>query len=228
MTADFFREKRLVFISALSALIVGLGVFYAGWIRGATSVEQNGAFYFLVSNEEHVQASAENAYLSGGAGYVLTGGENVCAAYACYFTESGAEQAQSNLAERGIRASVLRAGGATLYFKSEREKANAKHVKAAFNAAYTCARLLGDLADGAETGVYTQEALKELLWETNRAIGGLRAAALNCVPTLSAAFSDVYKKIEEIAGGIVFAKNIRYAQLCLCDGYLLAAREFSL
>lgn len=228
MTADFFRKKRLAFASVLSALIVGLGFFYAGWIRDASFAERNEVFYFLVSNEEHVQASAENAYLSGGAGYVLTSGENVCAAYACYFTESGAERAQKNLADRNLSASILRAGGATLYFRFKREKANAKNIEAAFNAAYSCARILGDLADGAETGVYTQEALKELLGETNRVIGALSDSSSSYAPALSAAFSDTRRKIEEISGGIVFAKDIRYAQLRLCDGYLLAARELSL
>ena len=68
MKTDFFRRKTLALAGVLSAATVLSGIFYAHALTRAIVADVSETFYFLVSEEENVPASAWDAYLGGGAG----------------------------------------------------------------------------------------------------------------------------------------------------------------
>jgi len=69
MKTDFFRKKAFILAGILSIATVISGIFYAHALIRAVEVNIGESFYFLISEEENVAASAEEVYLDGGAGY---------------------------------------------------------------------------------------------------------------------------------------------------------------
>ena len=212
----------------LSALIFCIGAIYALEVLDAVIIAGNKTFFFLVSDEEHVEASAENVYLDGGAGYVLASGKNVYAVYACYFTDSDAQNARKRLSEAGNAVEVVSVKENALYLKTAREKAFLAEIKSLLNVCYSGIRLFGELAAGAESGKYTQESLKEILNATASVLSAKLRDSTKICASLEDAIKEAYVRLETVVSGIVFAKDLRYMQILLCDGYLSASKDLSL
>ena len=107
MKTVFFRKKAFILAGILSIATVISGIFYAHALIGAVEVNVGESFYFLISEEENVAASAEEVYLDGGAGYVMSRGRTNYAVYSCYFTETDAKTVRNNLNDKDIPASVI-------------------------------------------------------------------------------------------------------------------------
>ena len=182
-----------------------------------------------MSEEENVPASAWDAYLGGGAGYVMSRGKTEYAVLSCYFNETDARTVKNNLGNKKISASVLEESGGMLYFKKRSEKQNAEKIAGCFRTMGSCIRLLYDIANSAETGEYTQQALKRSLSAVRGVLSRLAEENRGGVFTeISACASQSALKLSEIVRGTVYAKDIRYLQISLSDSYLTLAEEFSI
>ena len=229
MKTDFFRRKTLALAGVLSAATVLSGIFYAHALTRAIVADVSETFYFLVSEEENVPASAWDAYLGGGAGYVMSRGKTEYAVLSCYFNETDARTVKNNLGNKKISAAVLEESGGMLYFKKRSEKQNAEKIAGCFRTMGSCIRLLYDIANSAETGEYTQQALKRSLSAVRGVLSRLAEENRGGVFTkISACASRSALKLSEIVRGTVYAKDIRYLQVSLSDSYLTLAEEFSI
>ena len=72
MKTDFFRKKAFILAGILSIATVLSGIFYAHALTRTVEVNIGESFYFLISEEDNVAASAEEVYLGGGEGYVMS------------------------------------------------------------------------------------------------------------------------------------------------------------
>ena len=229
MKTDFFRRKTLALAGVLSAATVLSGIFYAHALTRAIVADVSETFYFLVSEEENVPASAWDAYLGGGAGYVMSRGKTEYAVLSCYFTERDAKTVKDNLAAKKISAAVLAESGGKLYLKKNSEKRNAEKLAGCFNTMNSCIHLLYDIGTRAETGEYTQQKLKRALEEVKGVLSCLSRENRGGVFTeISVCGAKAAEKLSEISRGVVYAKDIRYAQVYLSDCYLSLASKFSL
>ena len=116
-----------------------------------------------------------------------------------------------------------------LYFKKRSEKQNAEKIAGCFRTMGSCIRHLYDIANSAETGEYTQQALKRSLSAVRGVLSRLAEENRGGVFTeISACASQSALKLSEIVRGTVYAKDIRYLQISLSDSYLTLAEEFSI
>lgn len=229
MKTDFFRRKTLALAGVLSAATVLSGIFYAHALTRAIVADVSETFYFLVSEEENVPASAWDAYLGGGGGYVMSRGKTEYAVLSCYFNETDARTVKNNLGNKKISAAVLEESGGMLYFKKRSEKQNAEKIAGCFRTMGSCIRLLYDIANSAETGEYTQQAAQAFAFGRER-----RSFPSRGREPRRRLYGDfrlrlpVRFELSEIVRGIVYAKDIRYLQVSLSDSYLTLAEEFSI
>ena len=229
MKTGFFRKKAFILAGILSIATVISGFFYAHALIGAVKVNVGESFYFLISEEENVAASAEEVYLDGGAGYVMSRGRTNYAVYSCYFTETDAKTVRNNLNDKDIPASVIEESVSVLYLKKRSEKQNAEKLSGCFSTLSSCIHLLYDMANKAEAGEYTQQTLRRTLSSVGGVLSCLAEENSGGIFTdISACAAQASLMSEEIIRGTIYAKDIRYLQVYLCDSYLLLASEFSI
>lgn len=230
MTTEFLLRKRaarLAFTLCLSVLFFSL--FYAFALSKATVVPVDGAFYFLVSTKDNLQASKEEAYLLGGAGYLLTIDESPCVSYAVYSSQEVGRTHRTELEHSGKEVALREYRLNDLYFKTPREKRNAHKVKNMLGCLKTCTEVLGELAQKAESGEYTQETLKASLRVLRSVLSGLsKRTAEGYFEGLRSSLSEINCHLEEKGKDIVFAKDLRYAQVALSEQIILLCHTFLL
>ncbi len=229
MKTDFFRRQIFALAGVLSAAVVLSGVFYAHALTKTQVVDLTRTFYFLVSEEENAPASAENIYLDGGAGYVMSRGKTDYAVISCYFNETDAKTVKNNLDRKKIASSVIAESGGKLYLKKRSEKLRAEQLAGCFRTLDSCISLLYDIANGAERGTYTQQALKRSLSAVKGVLSCLSEENRGGIFTdISVCAAKASEKIGEFSRGIIYAKDVRYVQVYLSDSYLRLASDFSL
>lgn len=85
------------------------------------------------------------------------------------------------------------------------------------------------MANKAETGEYTQQTLRRTLSSVGGVLSCLAEENSGGIFTdISACAAQASLMSEEIIRGTIYAKDIRYLQVYLCDSYLLLASEFSI
>lgn len=229
MKKNFFRKKLLLTAGILSVAAVLSGIFYARVLLTAEVADLGRTFYFLVSEEENVPASAQAVYLGGGAGYAMKRNGTDYAVLSCYFAESEAKRVKNNLENKKMSTAIVKESGGILYFKKRSEKQNAEKIAGCFRTMSGCIDLLYDISNYAETGTYTQRKLKQALSSVSGVLSCLakenRGGLFTDISACSAAAAG---GIDEITRGIVYAKDVRYLQVFLADSYLMLAAKFSL
>ena len=164
-------------------------------------------------------------YFSGGAGYLLDGGNAVV--LACYFTERDAQFVQRTLSEKGIetRIELRQAGRLSLHRKLTKE---AGRVLANADTADVCARILFDTANGLERTELSQEEARAAVKGVVQSLKGLREEnAGKAFERWNLLLTRAERRGKEIASGILFAKDLRYLQVELCLAVAGAEGYFS-
>lgn len=225
MRAGFSRKifGALCVLSAISVFFtIALAVFYAN--RRTVSVSER--FYFLVSTEENVPAASVNAYLSGGAGYVMNYKGTDYAVLAVYFSAEDAENVAARVAAT-YSVSVLPVEIGRLYLTNRADKKREKSIVGFFKTLREGIDVVSEVAIRAENGE-RQSVLKSLLSDIRVALEGLFKAAKNVDDGLFEAFPSGAIEAFRLDGEIVHAKDVRFLQVLLCDAYVRAANRFLL
>ncbi len=213
-----FRRKVKCLALICSFLLIVSACVYARAIVNATEVFHPKTFRFLIAAENDLTVSTNTADLNGGAGYILEREKKVAVVYDCYLSEANALAAQENLQKKNVPVTVDSYSLETLYFKTQREKDQIKEIIGYLNTLNGCIEALDALSKGAETGEFSQERLKECLQVTELVLCALPTEKCkNCVELLKKIRSD-----------IVFAKDVRYVKVALCDEYIRFYQQFSL
>lgn len=170
-------------------------------------------YYFLVRDCEETTASAVagQSYLAGGAGYVLQTGGKSAVVLACYFRITDAERVMHSMSEKGetVRVLTLSAEEFTLTGKRAALK---RQVEGNLETAETCARILFDAANGLERARLSQEEARAAVRGVVKSLKGLRSGNGEDFPLWNAELAAAERRGEELAEGILFAKDLRYLQ----------------
>lgn len=210
-------------MAVLIAFLVTVGLFFGvfWWYgRDYARISLDKKYYFLVQDCEDATASAVagQVYLSGGAGFLLESEGKSAVVLSCYFKITDGERIQGMMSEKGVETRLLTLatqdftldGGSAQY--KTRVEDNAETVE-------TCARILFETANGLERTDLSQD-------EARAAVRGVVTTLKGLEKSNKGGFFDAWnrqlissqRRGEEIASGILFAKDLRYLQVELCLG----------
>lgn len=222
----YYRSARhkggAVFLAVVAVFLCSallfVGIFrWSGSASEVVSVDKS--YYFLVRDCEDTTASAVagQIYFSGGAGYLLkTGGESSIA-IACYFSLQDAERVRDRMAEKGVETGIKHLSSQD-FSVSGSVCAQKNRMLSNAETAETCAKLLYDTANGLERTDASQDEARAAVRSVYKVLKGLREGNGHAVYSeWNRALSDAEKRARETAEGILFAKDLRYLQVQLCD-----------
>lgn len=222
------RSKGQYFALTLSFFIISLSFIYAMRIARAVTVFAPTVFRFLISEEENLTVSVNTADINGGAAYLWTDNGKTSVVFDCYLSEEKAKTAKEFLEKKKIRAAIYDKEIDTLYLKTKEEKRQKKEVCVTLERVKNCIEVLDGLAKQAEAGDYTQERLKEGLNVVKTVLNGVARNNAVCFENITARCKDTAENITSICKDIVFAKDIRYCKVSLCDAYIQFCDQFSI
>ena len=226
MFAEFFCKKRMGCLACTVAIAVfSICIGYAHSFLMIKSIEINEEFYFLISDDTHIEASAELVKWDGGAGYLLEEGGTRYVAITVFMDRASAEIVQQRLLTNGQRTSLLKRGTQKLYFKGKEKEKRELYVSA-LNLFKNYLVLLEDCITKLENGM-TQEACKRILKTIER--------QFRCAQNLYAgyvAFKEVcgntINDIVEICTHTVYLKDLRYLLCWQAEKYIQLCDSFAL
>lgn len=226
MAVEFLKRQCRFFIALLCGAIFMFSGVYAVQISSMQQTHVGERFYFLVSSSDlSVEAAVQVAYVNGGAGYLLQDEKNELAVYHCYFRLTNATRAQQELSKRGVDVCVYEKTVLKLYYKTKRQKQLAPQVEGYLHLLKGGYLTLFQLAKGAENGDFSQESLHECLGVTSSALQGLKT---NKFALKSPRIAGIFDLLEQMKSSVIFAKDLRYVAVALCDEYLKVSTHFSL
>lgn len=222
----YYRSARrgggAVFFAVLAVFLcfalLFTGIFY--WSGSAhETISVSKTYYFLVRDCEDTTASAVagQIYFSGGAGYIQEAGGKSAVVLSCYFTENDAQFVRSAMAEKGVEVSVRKLSAKDFSLSGS---ACAERSRLLSNAetAETCAKILFDTANGLERTAVSQDEARAAVRGVYKVLKGLREGnAGGLYDRWNAALYQTERRARETAEGILFAKDLRYLQVQLCD-----------
>ena len=225
MSAEFFRKKWLFILSCATALFIVAGIYaYTRYLDKATveAVSQN--YYFLVAESTHVEASTHQIILSGGAGYLLDTGDREYVTVASYLTNSEAENVQKSLTED---TKIISLKLNNLYFKTRKQKRNAKKIKAAFLCFADCIEVLYQEISRLEKGG-TQESCKRILETLKKQIDYLAKEYKDVFVSYGNLCDKTVKELDVLIQNTVFVSDLRRLQCDMCYSLVRLQEEYSL
>ncbi len=216
-----------IFLRAVAcSLVVFLfgTLIYAVWLARAKRVEMDGLFYFLVSEEEHVEACAELVKLDGGAGYLLREGDTEYVAFSVYERQADCERVCNRLQSQGERAKTVEIGVKSLLFKGK-QRQNADMYLGALRTLKSYVFLLGDCIARLEEQC-TQEGCKRLLEILQRQ---LRHAGklYESYEEYARVCEQSAEELGKLTQAIVYAKDLRYLRCWQAERYVRLCEQFS-
>lgn len=250
MTARFFKRRKKFgnafgkkvkrffggTIATLAAVFVAAAFLFARQTKNAEEIALNKRFYFLVTSGENVQTCLAEAYLWGGAGIEMQADNRTYAVYACYTGENGkslAEAAQAAIGKRGVaeKTEIISQTRRALYLKTSAQKRRKNEISGVLDTLDECADVLYLSAKEAEQGQAGQIALKDTAKSAAMALsylskyaGEADEAAKRC----ATACGRVSEELKKIAAGIVYARDLRRAQIEICLAYLDFSGAYSI
>ena len=225
MSAGFLLKNKIKALAVSLAFFVVFSILiYAGTLSSATVVAVEKSFYFLVSENPHVQAGAYDAVLDGGAGYLLETDGRALVALSVYLNENEAKRVTSGYGES---VSVLALKTEKLWFKTREEKRKQEVVESALKRAYNCMELLANEIKRLDNGS-TQESTKRILELIKKQFAFMEREHRENYEAFSKVCKDARKELETICAGTVYTKDLRYILCALCGSYKELADEFSL
>ena len=226
MATDFFKRKRWFYVacSQLSAGFIIVCMVLAFTANYATPVWVGRSFYFLVSENAHIDVTTHETRLDGGAGYLLDYEGDSYVAWSVYLKKSDGEAVQVGISEP---TKLVKVDVTYLYFKTREEKRKKNLFKGALNSFYGCIDVLSQGISMLDKGL-TQQACKRILTLLRKEFSYMETTYSENYPQ----FSNVCANIQASLGGIlertVYGKDLRYLLCGACDAYIRLASAFSL
>ena len=222
------RHGGTVFVAALLIFIAALSFFVGAfeW-NGKSTVRLALTYHFLVVRCESatVGAVAGEAYLAGGAGYLLEN-ENLVV-LAGYYRKEDAAYVGDTMSANGVEVSILTRPLDD--FSTGREHAAERAAVAGnLKTLDAVSRLLFDAANGLERGSMSQE-------EARTAVRGAADSLKGLAEGNGGEYFGLWnvellrgqRRARELSSGLMFAKDLRYLQVSLLFTILRAPAYFS-
>ena len=226
MTAVFLRKKQWWYL-ALCQFVAGVIIIclaYALMLNYANSVWIGKSFYFLVTENAHIDASTHEIRLDGGAGYLLEYEGSTYVAWAVYFNEEDGDSVQAGLTSP---TRLLKFDVSYLSFKTRNTKKKKDVIKDALNSFYGCIDVLGQVIERLDQGL-TQQACGRILNTLKREYVYMYNAYQEAYPQFSQACKNMQSAIECILSKTIYGKDLRYLLCSACDAYIRLASVFTL
>ena len=224
MATVFFKKRGINVAGFVAFFIILSSCVYAFFLQNVTTVFHNKIFCFLVYPTTHVEAGAYETMQMGGAGYLLQTETRNYVAFSVYLNESDGESAKDNV--KG-ESSVLQKTAGNLYFKTRKQKRNARAVINGLSCLYSCIDVLEKetrrLANGA-----TQESSRRILESLQGQFKRLREEYGGAFLGFSKVCKKAQQDVETVLSGIIYVKDLRKISCFLCDAYVSLAGEYSL
>ena len=228
MSTVFFNRKRIKKFICLLATAVTLGaVVCSARFFTVKRVRWKRTYYFLVTEETHVEAGAAFAKLEGGAGYLIRQGDRDYVALAVYLEEKDGKTVQAALKTTGEETKLLRVGVENLYFQTKREKKNAERYIGAFDCLQGCMTVLEECISRLEKGL-SQEKCKGILSELKNQFAFLSKDYGVEYAAFGSLCDDTAKRLETLLSDTLYAKDLRYLLCELAEKSVALASAFSL
>lgn len=227
MTTFFVRKNLLyLFAGGLFVVFVLLSFFYSVFLSRTKAVPIYTNFYFLVTEEMHVEAGAELIKLEGGAGYVLCCEGREYAVISVYLKEGEGESVHAAMTQLGKTVQILPVKIDYLYLKGKDKKKESVYLSA-LNVLKGYISLMEECVGLLDKGS-TQESVKRILIAMRRQI-------LYTVKQYQREYSPFSRLCRQIAEGladveneILYASELRYLSCQMVDGYLSLCGQFKL
>ncbi len=215
--------KRAIGIICAAAIgVVAFGFFYSQRLANAQTVTLNKSFYFLVSTDSRVEASAEFAKLDGGAGYLLEEEGSQYVALAVYLSRADALSVQEGLGE-ALPTCVVHKGAFSLSFVGKEKRKSALYLNALRTLeGYIC--ILNECIARLEKGS-TQESCKRLLTILQRQFA-FAEGEYEEYPEYAKACGAWSRELEGICKETVYLQRLRYLLCWQVEKYLQLCEAF--
>ena len=224
MSVFFLRKRWLkIAIYLCSFVITAFSLSYALVLREVEASGTERIFYFLVSENPHLQVSTIEIQLENGAGYLLKDGNKEYTALSVYLRSSESEKALQSANKRFSDLKIIPVESGKLYFSSRLEKKQAPKILGGLNTLFGCMQVIDYEIKRLEEGA-TQQSVKRVLQEIEGTIVFLGHD--------NEFFSSVCKStataLNKSVSDIVYLKDLRYLLCELCSAYKNISEEFSL
>ncbi len=212
-----------VFVAAVFLFIAVLSFFVGLFERGGR--EKTGlsfSYHFLVRACETSTSAAlaGEAYLAGGAGYLLESEGLVV--LAGYYRKEDATYLQGTMSEKGVEVSVLtRSLGSFSAEHGMREK-----IEGNLTTLDSVSRLLFDAANGLERGGAQEEAHAAVRGAADALDGLIGKNSDGTFSLWNVELLRARRRAKEADAGLIFAKDLRYMQVALLFTILEAPAYF--
>ncbi len=179
----------------------------------------NASYYFVcyrvTDNVISAGSLSGTASSYGGAGYNLSYDGNYYVIMSCYYQKNDAETVCSSLKKRDLDCTVLEIKTDEYRLKSYSAKRNEELYLGNLNTLHTLSMLAYECANGLDTGSYTQQQAKSVVYDIKSGLKGLlNANRDNC-------FSSEIRRLIAICGdiseGYVYSKDLRKLQIAIAD-----------
>ena len=226
MTADFFTKKRWFYVVAYAMLLVFIStcMYHTLMLKRAISVWVGKSFYFLISENTHIDVGVYETRLDGGAGYLLHFDGKDYVAWSVYFNEADGEAVQVGLSEP---TQLLRKNISYLYLKTRADKKNKEIIQGALNSFYGCIDILAQGIAKLEQGL-TQQSCKRILTLLNKKYAYMQKVYQETYPQFSKICANLYLQLDDILSKPIYCKDLRHVLCEACDSYIYLASFFSL
>ena len=182
------------------------------------------SFYFLVSNDTHIDVSTHETRLDGGAGYLLEYEGTSYVAWSVYFNEADGVAIQTGLNES---SKLLKLDVSCLCFKTRLEKKMQKEIQGALNSFYGCIDVLSQGVAKLDQGM-TQEACKRVLEALYKEYSYLKKVYAENYPQFAKVCDGMQTALSNLFTKPIYGKDLRYLLCGACDAYIRLASIFAL
>ncbi|MDE6504498.1 MAG: hypothetical protein K2L42_01350 [Clostridia bacterium] len=204
----------LTAVLAVTAALIILSVSCTGNV-----IRFKSAFYFVcyaVKDNAVSAGSVSDAVSSfGGAGYVLEYGNAYYITVSCYYTEQDAQTVCKGLKKRNLDCEVLAIEKDEYALQSIGAKSKTQLYTGNLNTLQSLSHMAYDCANALDTGEYSQNNAKAVVFSIENTINGLmKANADNC---FSEHFRRLTKECEALKSGYIYSKDMRKLQIAVAD-----------
>ncbi len=196
---------------------------YASHLAYAKLVWVGKTFYFLISAQSDSEAATHTTRLDGGAGYVLTDGEERYIVYSVYLSDESLQAIQAGIGEE---TRIIKKAVGYLSFKGT-EKQKKDIYCGALNSLYGGIEVLSQCISKLERGA-TQQACKRILTILERQFGYMASVYYSQYPAFSNVCASLQRKLQVLVVDTVFCKDLRYVLCEVCESYVQLSSQFSL
>ena len=220
--------SKIAFIAGMGGIYIAFIVLVAAcFFIKAERFEVQKTFYLLAVpiKEQSVSVSVQDVYTGGGAGYALNHGGKCYVVLSAYPTQAEAKTVQNLPQNKQKDMQIVALQVNTLYFNTKSERAVKESIQRGVRTLLNCIDILYQTANAIDTAQYTQRQAQGILREVHRTVSALQKDAPWQIGEL---LLQAGQKCMQTLQGIIYAKDVRYLQIHLCEGIYSLQNVFSL